>query len=305
VGSYPWTVARADAAYGDPVADRLLALVCPRYGGVRAYRPFLRAYLPTTDFAYAWKGCPEVHWWALCANRRARDAMIAAKLLTEEEFVGMAVVDEPYPGAQVLDTLPGGPAGPGPPYSQQALAEIREELQRCWAAFSAKPKPVRKPSLSRSLAFWRARQQREPGSFQRPATRKALDEANRALPAPLPGAWAKVLQAANGACIENCPLCEGYEYRIWSTDAIPEEHAGYLREVAAALEDQPEEREAYSRYLHVASSAFGDYLCLDVSTVTETGDCRVVQISHETWTIEREWDNVATFLEDLLEEPGR
>jgi hypothetical protein len=54
------------------------------------------------------------------------------------------------------------------------------------------------------------------------------------------------------------------------------------------------------RWLHIAQSPFSDYICLDTTRQTQEGDCPVLLISHETGEVEREWNNIASFLDDLL-----
>jgi hypothetical protein len=290
-----WQLKRG-AAYGDALADRLLALFKTDQSIVESYRRVLRQYLPDTDFAYIWN-CPDwLRWRGLCCNRKTRDFLVQARLLTKEEFAGIEVLDEPYAGAEVLDATCGGSEGPGPVYTGEELAEIRAELDRYWARFMTKPKPVRKPSLPRSLALLKVRKTKAPRRFNKPPKRGALAKANAELPAPIPAAWQKVLQVSNGATIENCAIASGAPCIIVPAEELPSFHKQQM-EIARSMEaDLPEQ------CLHVVDSRVSDFICLDLSAVTEEGDCRVVLVSHETGAVEEAWDNIATFLEDLLEE---
>lgn len=135
--------ARPDVRYDEAVKDAAIALT----GGfvLGSYRRVLRRYLPQTDFAYAWewvedniRGRRRYSWRHACCNRQTRDLLIEEGLGTEEDFLGIAVLDETYGGAEVLDELPGGPRGPGPYFTPEEMADLREELERWQAEYLAK-----------------------------------------------------------------------------------------------------------------------------------------------------------------------
>jgi hypothetical protein len=287
---------KAGAAYGEPVRDRLLALPSYTWFTIDSYRRVLRKHLPATGFAYCWSTGGGGHSRGLCCQRNVRDLLLEAGLAREEEFEGIEVLDEPYPGAEVPDELPGGPAGPGPGYTEEELVALREELAGHWAKFSAKPKPVRRPSLPRSLDLLKARKAADPDSFSPPLRGKALEKANADLPAPIPTAWEKVLKVCNGATIENCPLSVPGVCVIVSAQDLPAFQRQQYEWAHGMDHGFP------THYLHVVESQLGDFICLDPSSLTDKGDCRVLLISHETMAVEREWDSIAAFLEDLLEQ---
>jgi hypothetical protein len=71
--------------------------------------------------------------------------------------------------------------------------------------------------------------------------------------------------------------------------------AAYYREMGAELPDS---------LLVVVRTEIGDSLWLDTARQTTKGDCPVMLISHETTEVEREWNSVAEFLEELLTAEG-
>jgi hypothetical protein len=136
---------RPGVCCGDPAKDGAIALCGDAV--IESHRRVLRGYLPRTDFAYTWgrgsvhevPGCQRA-WREPCCNRRTRDLLIAAGLATEDYFLGIEVLDQPYAGTEVLDELAGGPAGPGPYVPPEAMPQVRAELDRWYAAFLARPR---------------------------------------------------------------------------------------------------------------------------------------------------------------------
>jgi hypothetical protein len=54
--------------------------------------------------------------------------------------------------------------------------------------------------------------------------------------------------------------------------------------------------------LWVGDTEFGDGVALETVKTSADGECPVLLVSHETLDIEREWDTVAAFLHEVLEE---
>jgi hypothetical protein len=225
-------------------------------------------------------------------NRKTRDLLVANKVCREEDWAGIRVVEQPYEGAEGLDGL--YPDPPEPLFTDAELRWIRQEEAKAWAAFVEVPKPVRVPSLPRSLAILKARKHDEPNQFARAASAKAIERAKSSLPYPLPAAWQKVLRTANGGVVENCDLADGLACAISSADELPGFHQEQLASARCVDPQFPD------YFLHVVQSQIGDYICLDVSKQTQNGDCPVFLVSHETGQVEREWATVAAFLEELL-----
>jgi hypothetical protein len=294
-------VVRSDAAFGDPVKDRLLSLAIAMSGrrmGIACIPYYLRAFLPDADFAFPLNDLQSDKMWAsnggLAINRRTKKLLVADRLISEEECIGVMVLDEPYPGAEVLDRLYGKPQ---PLLSEQEWARLRVEEARAWAEFVRNPKPVRAPSLSRALALLRARKRSAPDDFLRPVQPKAIQEAARALGLEIPVAWQKVLRISNGGRIKNCEIADGCACEIMPAEQLLEWYhvqGDYIRKTF-----DPD----FSRSMvPVILTEVGDYVSLDTSKQIADGDCRVFLISHETGEAEREWGSVADFLEEVLTE---
>lgn len=287
---------RSGAGYGHGAKERLLAMFEPGQLTVESFRRVLRGCLPETDFAYIWYQLESPRLRGLCINRKARDLLVRERLIREDECQGVLVVDRPDRGTEILDVLPGGPAGPGPAYSEEELAEIRRELQAWRKAFDAQPRPVRQPSLPRSLRLLKAWKSQNPGQLNRAASLKAVEKANEALPLRIPAAWEKVLRAAGGGRVPRSQITdrEGACILAATNDLL-----GFQQQHAWALEALASEFEG--RLLVVGETEFNDCLALDAGAQSEGGDCRVLLISHETLEVDREWDNTASFVEALLQ----
>jgi hypothetical protein len=97
----------------------LTVLCVPRYS---------RAYLPAADFAYV-SLTPDgpnregkvLRFRRLCASRRARDALLGAGLIREQDAEPLLVVDAPPAGAPDLDRLH---PPPPPMYTDVELAGL-------------------------------------------------------------------------------------------------------------------------------------------------------------------------------------
>ncbi len=297
---------RPGAGFGEPLKDELLSMLPKRHGlMVVSYRRVLRRYLPDTDFAFMWEQPEEWHpdWGkkpcllhsrCLCVNRKTKQALAKAGLVAEEECVGIAVLDRAYKGAEVLDRLPGGP---GPLFSGELLARIREQEAEAWAAFAAKPKPPRERDVTRALKAVKARKKKGRVELGRPASPAAIRKANDALPFPIPPAWQQLLRASNGAVIRECVLTEG---QAGSALAEAEELVEFQEDSAWLAEEL--DPDLSKRLLWVGLTEFGDFVALDTGTQTESGDCHVLLVNHETMAVERQWDSVAAFLEEVLAE---
>jgi hypothetical protein len=294
--------------FGSAIKDRLFYLFrnCRGICFV-TFLTVLRSHLPPTDFAYfggerdSWgecngKKCKDSYrstgGRGLCVNRQTRDLLIANKVSRAEDWAGIQVLDKPYKDAAVLDRL--YPDPPGPLFTDEEIGWIRAEEAKAWAAFVQKPKPAPVASLSRSLELLKARKRMEPAKWASAASSKAIERASKALPRPLPTAWQKVLRTANGGVLDDCELANGAACAIPSTEELPKFHEEQLA-AARCLDPQFPDH-----FLHVVQSQIGDFICLDTSTQTKDGDCPVLLVSHETGEVEREWDNVATFLDELL-----
>jgi hypothetical protein len=297
---------RPGVTLGDPTKDAALALFVGEGACIDSYRRVLRRYLPSTDFAYAWYWVePDWHrpWRGVACNRRTRDLLIAEGLATEADFTGVEVLDRAYKGAEILDKLPGGPAGPGPYLSPEELAEVRAELDRWHAEFLANPKPERgKPDAAAAMkAAKKPRKKKRPRvTFDGAASQEEIDKAAATLSVPIPEAWQEFLRTAGGANIRKCVLA----------DMVAGTGLYNPQEIADSQGDHDWLTEGFDPdgqrgLLWVGETEFGDSVALETAKMTAKGECPVLLVSHETFDVDREWDTVAAFLQEVLEEPGR
>jgi hypothetical protein len=261
-------------------------------------RRYLRDYLPDTDFAYTmWDTCNSpgevVRMRGLAMNRKARDLLRANGIITDAQCKGVLILDEPPQGVENLDEKY-GPAEPA--FTAEQMAQLRELEAKAWAEHIAHPKPPRAPDLKRSLSLLRARKRQAPKDFAKPASAKMIEEAAKTSGREIPAAWQQVLRISNGGRIDKSPLAAGCACKIMPLKDLPQwqrSEAKYYRGGGADLPDS---------MLFIIHTEIGDSIWLDTAKQKPDGDCRVVLMSHETWSEERDWPTVAEFLEELLTE---
>jgi hypothetical protein len=291
-------VLRSDASFGDPVKDRLLALVITMTKQrmlVVSYPRYLRSYLPDTDFAFTLRdrqyGDEIERDRGLALSRRARELLVADRVITEDECTAVMVFARAPTGVENLDARYGEPP---PLLAPDELAGLRAQEAAFWADHVAHPKPPRAPDLARSLSALRAAKRRAPSCFTKPATPKAIAAAEAALGVTIPAAWQKAWRVSNGCKIADSPLACEQACLILPTEKLAKaqrEEVDYYREIGAARPNG---------LILVAQTEIGDSIWLDPGRKTGAGDCRVVLMSHETRDVDREWPSVAEFLEELL-----
>jgi hypothetical protein len=154
--------------------------------------------------------------------------------------------------------------------------------------------PPRPANLGRSLSLLRSVKRRESKHYPKPAAPKSIEEAERAVGLKVPLAWQKVLRISNGGKVANSPLAAEQACLIVPVEKLATAQRGeieYYREINAPLP---------KGWLLIVQTEIGDSIWLDTRRRKAGGECRVVLVSHETGAEEREWPNVAEFLEELL-----
>jgi hypothetical protein len=297
---------KRDAGPADPDLQKVLRLLrsmemMKRPPDFDSFPRFLRRYLPDTDFAFTiknvtWdeKGSFSRHR-GLAMNRKARNALKANRIVTDELCDAVLILERPPKGVENLDRR-FGPAEPG--FSPEQMARISELEAAAWAKHLANPKPSRAPDLARSLGLLRSRKRYVPTSFARPATPKAIGDAAKALEVNIPAAWQKALRISNGGKIDNNPLASGYACLIIPAEKLAksrQEEVSYYRDLGTELGKSQ---------LVVMQTEVGDSIWLDTGRRKRDDDCRVVLMSHETGEEQREWLSIADFLEELLTAEG-
>lgn len=127
----------------------------------------------------------------------------------------------------------------------------------------------------------------DPSAFERPLPADRFQAALASIPLAVPSGWVQLLQLTNGFFGEiEAPGLE----RLW------EHHQSHQEAAKYANPEFPD------HVFHVAFDLSGDYVVLDLSRVTEDGDCPVMLFSHETMEKEREWESIGAFLVERFEE---
>jgi hypothetical protein len=287
---------KRDAGPGDSLVKKLLRLLrsmelLKRPPDFDSFPRYLRKYLPDTDFAYTIQNMYDSRQRGLAMNRKARDLLKANRIVTEDLCTPLLILNRPPKGVENLDRRHGTAE---PAFSPEQMARIRELETTARAKHLANPKPPRAPDLVRSLALLRSRKRSTPMTFCKPATPKMIEEAGRALGAPIPEPWQNVLRLTNGGKIENSPLASDQACLIIPADklaASQREEMKYYKDIRAELP---------KTLVLAMQTEIGDSVWLDTARQKPDGDCRVVLMSHETGEEEREWSSVAEFLEELL-----
>jgi len=292
---------KRNAGPSEPSVKKLLSLLRsmellkrpPQFGAVDRY---LRKHLARTDFAATiadWSGEDGRFFRhrGLAMNRQARDILKANRIVADENCIPVLVVNRPPKGVENLDRRY-GPVEPA--FSPEQLKRMREIEAAAWAKHRASPKPRRAPDLARSLSLLRSRKRGAPKCFAKPATPKAIAQAEKALVMKIPAGWQKVLQVSNGGRVDDSPLAADQACLFLSAEKLAKSRqteAEYYGDIGATL----------SRSLLLAmQTEIGDSVWLDTAKKKPNGDCRVVLMSHETGDVDREWPTIAEFLEELL-----
>jgi len=280
---------RTGVSLGNSDADRMMSLFPADRDmeSVTILGPHiaLRQFLPNVDFAYLWypAGGKE-----LCITRRVRDKLLQAGIIKPDECVPIVVVDEPPPGAEVLD---GRVEVPPPLLHGDALVATKAEAAQAYAEHLRNPKPARCIDLDAALTMLREAMRKMPYVFESGASVEELDSASAALPNGIPSAWRKVLQTANGF-----NLSVGDNYDVIPTSDLPKEHNELQMSARAGRTSFP------TCLLHITTGSCGDWHSLDLSRLDSQGDCPVLQFDHETLQKQREWPVVGSFIEELVAE---
>lgn len=276
---------RKEAKFENKVINELIDQFAPKDLNLSSYGEFLRMFLPRTDFAYIWGGGLTT---ILCCNNSTRQRLIEARILSDDEFKPVWVWDSVPQGRIALDAEHIA-CRPGHRFPIERWPIILAESERRQQAFFAHPKPERPSDLTRTLKHLKKRRK----EFERVGVteKKPSDELVAAfagrLPA-LPKAWLQAL------CVVNGFLLGKWEFHTLSKlaefDAELEASARYF------IPDLP------AKLLHISTDGCGDWHSLDLGTLNAHGDCRVIEIDHESSAIRREWPSVAGFLDDLMDE---
>jgi hypothetical protein len=274
---------RRDASFGQSDADALVCQFDSNDLQLGSYGEFARAFLPNADFAYLWGAALTT---VLCCNAHARRILVQNNILTTDEFDPIWIWDWARSGATMLDD-PQIPCRLGHRFTPERWQAIRADVEKRWLDFISHPKPERPSDLRttlRKLKSLREAVSREGFTERKPS--EAMLEAEVARLPGIPPAWSEVLKTINGFFINN--------WEVQPLSLLADFHRE-LDEGARHMNPQ-----LPTRLLHITSDGCGDWHSLDLQSVNEKGDCRVLEFDHEATAIRCEWPSIADFLHDML-----
>jgi hypothetical protein len=254
---------------------------------------YLRAYLPGTDFAYSWSMTDTgtrgfVPSYNLCCNRKARQALLAAKLVQASALRGILTLDSPPPGRQDLDAVAGG--CPPQVHRPDELIELRRMEVRYRTAFDAKQRPSRRPDMKRAVKLLRQAKKQHPEAFKPGLSAKRAATVLAGLPFALPSSWVEVLGVSNGMTLES----ENAQFTTTPIEQLATYHVDRVT-------DRKRNDEDYSAsLLYVGETDGGDHLTLESDGRPGLDTAPVVLLSHEDFSVERRWESIAEFLEAII-----
>ncbi len=246
---------------------------------IAAYRTHLRHFLPETDFAYAWDDKSSAR--ILCISRKARDVLLAAKVITPDDTSAIQILDTPPLGCAQLD---GHGALPPSRLTPAQVTLLQKRLAQAWEKQQRTPKPIRATTLKEVLRLIRKAKRERPDDFQKPA--KHPDFAQ--LPVTLPAHWIALLSVTNGAELDA-------ECSLFTTTEITAAYHEKRELIAETFDVYPYDYPL----VPIASNPSGDWYALE-NRDEHAEDARVVLISHEDCTVIYTWESIPLLIFDFL-----
>jgi hypothetical protein len=286
-----WNFARSQmkmaVEFENPVQRRVIELYQWHDLTIHSYRRFLRAYLPTVDFAFMWKeenretATGFLKGRDLCCNRRVRSALLDSKVLTDRDFEPICILDD-LPKDSVL--LDGRAELPQPFFTHDHLRMIKIKLDKEWQIHSSTEKPIRSVSMKEALTLLRKSKRDRPDDFTKGATEARL----KTLDVIMPHNWIQLLRFSNGCYLD--PECT-----LASTEEIMPMYHKKKSLISSTFDDYPYD----VLHIPVAYSSNGDWFSLQHNS-SKTEDSRVFRISHEDLSVLYTWDSIPVFIHDIL-----
>jgi hypothetical protein len=287
---------KRDICLGIPLADQILGLSPLLEVSITGFRQMLRQFLPATDFAYIW------HWTpSLCCNARAREVLIQTGILSRNDFIPIWIWNEIPEGALVLDT---SNACPIPPFSLAApdWDEFKKLLPAKQEAFEKNPKPpftISFESVIQRLCKSLGKDCPNTSNASHLDVPKAPSVSGAIM---LPGLWEKALEVSDDFTIytdkaESNGFISGYA--VVSKNQLAElnkDHSCLVKQASVGWRIKCDE----SNYVHFAEDD-AESLAFDMSTLTDEGDCHVVEWRHDPLSMAREWKSIIHLLAESLD----
>jgi hypothetical protein len=281
---------------GIPLADQIIGLSPSLEVSVNGFRQMLRQFLPATDFAYIWHWVP-----SMCCNARARTMLIQNGILDPSEFSPIWIWDTAPEGAVVLDDPNVKPIPPFPLHPLE-WEEVQKQSHKKWDEYIKAPKPPLTGTFESVFQKFCTGLGKD---SSRISNVSKLDPPNFA-PASddkkLPQVWERVLETSDDFLVNTDKSKR--DGSVHGFGVIPKSQLAefnkrqrlLVKQVCAGRSVHCDD----SKYLHFAGSD-GDSLSFDMSTLTDEGDCRVVEWRHDPLGMGREWQSIVHLLEESIE----
>ena len=284
-------IAVGDKLAKQPLLDTLIHHFCLTGGVVNGLmistlQRFLKRDLPQTDFAYFWDegGKNKI----LCCNKKVKELLVSQRMLKERDMRPLAIYDILPVGCVDLknDT-----EYPPPIYTDEEFQELKKEEKKRREKFNKKAMPRRMPNIKNILKLLRHVKKEQGDSSIKGISKKSVDAFLKNMTILLPEYWVDILKISNGGeyGIEN-----GFDCMFVPLKEIDLFH---INEVNNRIQIDENYKEVYTYF---SSTITGDSYAFIKSPYIEAKDAKVVLISHEDFSIEREWENIAYFLESIL-----
>jgi hypothetical protein len=271
--------------FDNKIHEELIKLYKPFDLTVLSIKRYLRKYLPGTDFAFNWhiedilsKDNTVKRQRDICVNRKAKDILLDYNLIREEDV-------RPF---IILDAVPAGGTGldnnidplPGPYLAGPELQKTKLYLEQKFKTFLKTPKEDRIIKPDEVIKMLGNEKKKRPGDFNKKAGGKELLN----IPVSVPEAWKEILSVTNG-----CELDPEFSMLpMQESLAFTEEKKKYVQSLSDEKDDE--------NYLCIGESIDGDWYNLYLNS----GKQNVKRISHEDLSVVNEWEDISSFLYDIL-----
>lgn len=252
---------------------------------------FLEQYLPQSDFAYYWKGADNEGHQAervLCFRKKVKELLLSNAMIKEETISPLAIYDRLPEGCM---DLANNTEYPPSIYTDEVFNALKNEEQIRREKFNKKNLPRRVPNIKNTLKLLRHTKKEQADSSLKGMSKKKIEEFIESMEIILPTYWLEVLKISNGG---EYGSKEGYDCILIPLAKIELFHLDEVKYRKQIDENYEEE------YTYFASTVTGDSYAFIKAPSLEVQDTKVVLISHEDFSIIREWESIADFLESIL-----
>lgn len=267
---------------GSSVVDAILAQFPKKLNGLTIVGPprFQRNYIPRTDFAYCGGG-------DLICSQKARNILLSELPIDDSIFIGVMIYDVVPVGMHDYDA---GAPRLEPICTPERLTMLRQKEKLFLEEYLKQEKPIRKPDIKRSLQLLRSRKKYRRADFNKGLSKEKAKSIINAIPYKLPELWQEVLILTNGFVLRT----DDTDFEFKPIEELLQYHEDMELQRKQADDDYADD------LMYFGKTFCGDSLAFEKDINEETADSIIVLISHEDFTIQRKWEGVAEFLEDVL-----